>query len=249
MKNIFALVGKNISYSFSKTYFTNKFHNEQISDCQYVNFDIQSIDELPEKLKENPNLKGMNVTIPYKKQIINFLSEVSPTAAEIGAVNVVKVTKNGLIGYNTDYYGFSESLKPLLKSHHNKALILGTGGASGAVAYALKKLGIAFRFVSRNPQIGQYAYSDLSASIIQKYKIIINCTPLGTFPNVNDCPSIPYQYITEEHLLYDLVYNPEKTTFLQKGEKKKATIINGLKMLELQAEKAWEIWSEDEFHF
>lgn len=245
-KKVFALLGKNISYSFSRGYFTKKFQEEQISDCEYINFDIPSLDLLASEMQKNPNLKGMNVTIPYKKEIIPFLDLLDETAREIGAVNVIKITDDKkLIGYNTDYYGFLESLKPLLKAHHTKALILGTGGASVAVAYALRKLGISFRFVSRNPQIGQFTYSDLSATIIDKYKIIINCTPLGTFPEVTECPPIPYQHLTANHLLYDLVYNPEKTLFLQKGEKKNATICNGLKMLELQAEKAWEIWSEN----
>lgn len=244
MKRLFALVGKNISYSFSRTYFTEKFEKEHISDAEYVNFDLSSIDELPQKLQENPNIQGMNVTIPYKKEIIPMLAKLDPIAEEIGAVNTIKVTQEGLIGYNTDYFGFSESLKPFLKEHHTKALILGTGGASNAVAYALKKLGISFRFVSRTPKMGQFSYSDLSSQIVNKYKIIINCTPLGTFPKVEDFPPIPYQFLTSEHLLYDLIYNPEKTTFLQKGEKKKAIIINGRKMLELQAEKAWEIWNE-----
>ncbi|MFK8274188.1 shikimate dehydrogenase family protein [Capnocytophaga cynodegmi] len=244
MKRLFALVGKNISYSFSKAYFTEKFEKEHISDAEYVNFDLNSVDELPQKLQENPNIRGMNVTIPYKKEIIPMLAKLDPVAEEIGAVNTIKVTQKGLIGYNTDYFGFSESLKPFLKEHHTKALILGTGGASNAVAYALKMLGISFRFVSRTPKMGQFSYSDLSSQIVNKYKIIINCTPLGTFPNVEDFPPIPYQFLTSEHLLYDLIYNPERTTFLQKGEKKKAIIINGWKMLELQAEKAWEIWNE-----
>ncbi|GIM52105.1 shikimate 5-dehydrogenase [Capnocytophaga cynodegmi] len=244
MKRLFALVGKNISYSFSRTYFTEKFEKEHISDAEYVNFDLNSVDELPQKLQKNPNIQGMNVTIPYKKEIIPMLAKLDPIAEEIGAVNTIKITQEGLIGYNTDYFGFSESLKPFLKEHHTKALILGTGGASNAVAYALKMLGISFRFVSRTPKMGQFSYSDLSSQIINKYKIIINCTPLGTFPNVEDFPPIPYQFLTSEHLLYDLIYNPERTTFLQKGEKKKAIIINGLKMLELQAEKAWEIWNE-----
>lgn len=243
MKRLFALVGKNISYSFSRAYFAQKFEKEHISDAEYVNFDLNSVSELPQKLQENPNIQGMNVTIPYKKEIIPMLAMLDPVAEQIGAVNTIKITKKGLVGYNTDHFGFSESLKPFLEQHHTKALILGTGGASNAVAYALKMLGISFRFVSRNPKMGQFSYADLSPQIISKYKIIINCTPLGTFPNVEEFPPIPYQFLTSEHLLYDLIYNPEKTIFLQKGEKKNATIINGRKMLELQAEKAWEIWN------
>lgn len=244
MKRLFALVGKNISYSFSRTYFSQKFEKEHIHDAEYINFDVNSVEELSQKFQEYPNIKGMNVTIPYKKEIIPLLTKLDPIAAKIGAVNTIKVTSEGLVGYNTDYFGFSESLQPLLKEHHTKALILGTGGASNAVAYALNVLEIPFRFVSRSPEMGQFSYTDLSQQIMSKYKIIINCTPLGTFPNVKDFPPIPYQFLTSEHLLYDLIYNPEKTAFLQEGEKKNATIINGQKMLELQAEKSWQIWTE-----
>lgn len=243
-KRLFGLVGRNISYSFSRKYFNEKFHKEHISDAQYVNFDIQTIAELPEKLAENPNIKGLNVTIPYKKEIISLLTKLDETAETIGAVNTIKFTDSDIIGYNTDYVGFMESIRPLLKEHHQKALILGTGGASSAIAHAFKMLGISFKFVSRSPKMGQYTYADLGADILSEYKIIVNCTPLGTFPNVNDSPPIPYHFITSEHLLYDLIYNPSKTAFLQEGENKNATIINGLRMLELQAEKAWEIWNK-----
>ncbi|MFJ1328816.1 shikimate dehydrogenase family protein [Capnocytophaga canimorsus] len=241
-KNLFALIGKNIDYSFSRAYFSKKFQEEGIN-AEYVNFDLMTLEELPSRVAMHPNLKGMNVTIPYKEAIISKLAALNETAKIIGAVNTIKVTPLGWIGFNTDYYGFSESIKPFLKPHHTKALILGTGGASKAVAYALKTLSISYRFVSRTPKIGQYAYTDLSAELLSKYTIIINCTPLGTFPNVTDCPPIPYQHITSQHLLYDLIYNPEKTLFLQKGEQKKATICNGEAMLRLQAEKAWEIWN------
>ena len=244
-KKVFALVGKNISYSFSRAYFSDKFEKEGINDAVYINFDIENIDLLPEKIKNTPTLRGMNVTIPYKEEIMPFLSEIDETAEKIGAVNTIKILSDGkLKGYNTDYYGFLESIKPFLKSHHKKALILGTGGASKAVAYALSQLGINYKYVSRNPKLRQYAYSDLSASVMKNHTIIINCTPLGTHPNIKDCPPIPYQYLTEDHLLYDLIYNPEETTFLQKGKNKKATICNGQKMLELQAEKSWEIWND-----
>lgn len=245
IKRLFALVGRNISYSFSKDYFSKKFKNEFILDAEYVNFDLQTIDDLPEKINENSNLVGMNVTIPYKKEIIPFLTEIDSIAAQIGAVNVVKKTEKGLIGFNTDYYGFLNSLQPVLKKHHTKALILGTGGASGAVAYALKNLGIAFKFVSRTPKNEQFSYADLSYEIMNNFSIIINCTPSGTYPNTNDSPAIPYQFLTHKHLLYDLIYNPEKTTFLKKGEEKGASIINGQKMLVLQAEKSWEIWTKN----
>ena len=245
IKRLFALVGRNISYSFSKDYFSKKFKNEFILDAEYVNFDLQTIDDLPKKINENSNLVGMNVTIPYKKEIIPFLTEIDSIAAQIGAVNVVKKTEKGLIGFNTDYYVFLNSLQPVLKKHHTKALILGTGGASGAVAYALKNLGIAFKFVSRTPKNEQFSYADLSYEIMNNFSIIINCTPSGTYPNINDSPAIPYQFLTHKHLLYDLIYNPEKTTFLKKGEEKGASIINGQKMLVLQAEKSWEIWTKN----
>ena len=186
----------------------------------------------------------MNVTIPYKRDIIKFLIAVDPTAYDIGAVNTIQVTPKGLIGYNTDCYGFRESLRPLLQPDHTFALILGTGGASSAVAYALKQLRIRAQFVSRTPKEGQLAYEELTPELFQKYTLIVNCTPLGTFPNITDCPPIPYEYLTPQHLLYDLIYNPAETTFLQKGKQQGATICNGLQMLVLQAEKSWEIWQK-----
>ncbi|MCD8422454.1 shikimate dehydrogenase [Tenacibaculum finnmarkense] len=246
VKKMYALVGKNISYSFSKGYFTNKFKELGLEISEYVNFDIQSIEELSAKIKENKTtLKGMNVTIPYKLDVFNFLDEIDKKARKIGAVNTIKISKKGkLIGFNTDVYGFKKSLKPLLKNHHKKALILGTGGASKAVAYVLKKLGITYYFVSRNPKgKKEVSYQSLSKEIIETHHLIINCTPLGTHPNIKDCPDIPYQFIGKKHLLFDLIYNPEITTFLSKGQEKNAAIKNGLEMLEQQAEKAWKIWN------
>ncbi|MCD8446934.1 shikimate dehydrogenase family protein [Tenacibaculum finnmarkense] len=246
VKKMYALVGKNISYSFSKGYFTNKFKELGLETSEYVNFDIQSIEELSAKIKENKTtLKGMNVTIPYKLDVFNFLDEIDKKARKIGAVNTIKISKKGkLIGFNTDVYGFKKSLKPLLKNHHKKALILGTGGASKAVAYVLKKLGITYYFVSRNPKgKKEVSYQSLSKETIETYHLIINCTPLGTHPNIKDCPDIPYQFIGKKHLLFDLIYNPEITTFLNKGQEKNAAIKNGLEMLEQQAEKAWRIWN------
>ncbi|MCD8439782.1 shikimate dehydrogenase family protein [Tenacibaculum finnmarkense] len=246
VKKMYALVGKNISYSFSKGYFTNKFKELGLETSEYVNFDIQSIEELSAKIKENKTiLKGMNVTIPYKLDVFNFLDEIDKKARKIGAVNTIKISKKGkLIGFNTDVYGFKKSLKPLLKNHHKKALILGTGGASKAVAYVLKKLGITYYFVSRNPKgKKEVSYQSLSKETIETHHLIINCTPLGTHPNIKDCPDIPYQFIGKKHLLFDLIYNPEITTFLNKGQEKNAAIKNGLEMLEQQAEKAWRIWN------
>ncbi len=246
VKKMYALVGKNISYSFSKGYFTNKFKELGLETSDYVNFDIQSIEELSAKIKENETtLRGMNVTIPYKLDVFNFLDEIDKKARKIGAVNTIKIGEKGkLTGFNTDVYGFKKSLKPLLKNHHKKALILGTGGASKAVAYVLKKLGITYRFVSRNPKgKKEVSYNSLSKEIIETHCLIINCTPLGTHPNIKDCPSIPYQFIGKKHLLFDLIYNPETTTFLSKGQQNNAAIKNGLEMLEQQAEKAWRIWN------
>ncbi len=240
----FGLIGKNISYSFSKNYFAEKFKKELLP-YSYQNFDISSIDDFKKIIAQNPNLKGLNVTIPYKEAIIPHLDIINKRADKIGAVNTIRITKKGkLIGYNTDYYGFRKSLKPLLKSHHKTALILGTGGASKAIAHALKKMGIAFDYVSRDFKKGvKFLYTDLTDDIISSYSIIINCTPVGTFPNVNQCPDIPYDAITSNHILYDLIYNPSQTKFLSVGDIKGATTCNGLEMLKLQADKAWKIWN------
>ena len=239
----FGLLGKNISYSFSKSYFEEKFAILGLPHT-YDNFDMDSISEFPSILKNNPDLVGLNVTIPYKEQIIPLLDEISEKAKDIGAVNTISISKSGhLKGYNTDYYGFKKSIEPLLKPHHKNALILGTGGASKAIAYTLKELNILFDFVSRTSNDkSKFNYNELTESIISSHPIIINCTPVGTHPKVNDCPNIPYDGISKNHLLYDLIYNPLQTKFLICGELKGADICNGLEMLELQAEKAWEIW-------
>lgn len=241
----FGLVGRNISYSFSKNYFTERFQKEETQDCTYENFDIQDIIDFPEIIKKNPDLVGLNVTIPYKEVVIPFLDELSENAAQIGAVNVIKITKNGkLIGYNSDYYGFKKTLEPLLQSHHKKALILGTGGASKAVAFALQELGISYTFVSRKTAENAVDYSQINASTFDEYHIVINCTPLGTSPNTDVFPAIPYDYFTEKHIAFDLIYNPAETQFLKKAKANGAAIKNGLDMLIFQAEKAWEIWGE-----
>jgi shikimate dehydrogenase len=241
---IYGLVGKNIGYSFSKGYFTEKFVDLHLRNCSYENFDIAEIAEFPHIIKENPNISGLNVTIPYKETIIPYLDALSPKAEKIGAVNTIKCCKSGkLIGYNTDCHGFRKSLKPMLKPFHHKALILGTGGASKAVAYALGELGIEFRFVSRNASPETIAYGALTEAIFADYLIVINTTPLGTAPDLDKCPNIPYQLFTDRHIAYDLTYNPATTLFLQNAERYGAVIKNGLEMLELQADKSWEIWN------
>jgi len=238
------LLGKNISYSFSRTHFTTKFKNEGLP-FTYENFDMETISEFPSVLKNNPDLVGLNVTIPYKEQIIPYLDSIDGVAKEIGAVNTITISESGkLKGFNTDAYGFKKSIEPYLKPHHKSALILGTGGASKAVAYTLKALNIDCDYVSRTPNsLAKYTYSDLSESTIKMHPIIINCTPLGTHPNINEYPKIPYDGISKEHLLFDLIYNPLQTKFLSYGESKGAVTCNGLKMLELQAKKAWDIWN------
>ena len=244
-KKQYGLVGKNISYSFSKAFFAEKFERENYKNHTYENFDIQEIFEFPGILKNNPDLKGLNLTIPYKEVVIPFLDKMSKNALKIGAVNTIKFSTNGKTkGYNTDFYGFKKSLKPLLKSYHKKALILGTGGASKAVAYALRLLEIDYILVSREPSEHTLRYDELDASTFEEYQIIINCTPLGTSPNVEVCPEIPYQYFSEKHIAYDLIYNPEETLFLKKAKENGAVVKNGYEMLVFQAEKAWKIWKK-----
>jgi shikimate dehydrogenase len=243
---VFGLLGKNISYSFSRGYFAKKFEVLDLKKHEYRNFDIQDIADFPSILKKELFLKGMNVTIPYKEEIIQHLDILDKTAKEIGAVNTIKFTKRGnLKGYNTDVVGFENSISPYLKVNHKFALILGTGGASKAVAYALKKNKIQYKFVSRNP-FGkeQISYEDLTKEVVSKYHVIVNCTPIGTSPDIHLSPNIPYQFLTAQHLLFDLIYNPEISTFLSKGEEKGASIKNGYEMLEMQAEESWRIWNE-----
>lgn len=243
----FGLIGKNISYSFSKKYFRQKFSDPLFEDCTYENFDIASIEEFPELLKKHPDLKGLNVTVPYKEAIIPYLDTLSQKAYAIGAVNVIRFTKKGnLKGYNSDWYGFKKSLEPLLQPHHQKALILGTGGAAKAVAFALDRLGIYYAFVSREPSEKTIDYKHVNATTFDNFQIVINCTPLGTSPDTAACPPIPYEYFTRAHLAYDLVYNPERSEFLKRAKKQGAAIKNGYEMLVLQAEKAWRIWNKAE---
>ncbi|WP_396192820.1 shikimate dehydrogenase family protein [Flavobacterium sp.] len=241
----FGLIGKNIAYSFSKKYFTEKFSSDLFDDFTYENFDIESINDFPEILKNNPDLKGLNVTIPYKEAIIPFLDTLSDKAFKIGAVNVIRFTKKGnLKGYNSDWYGFKQSLEPLLQPHHKRALILGTGGAAKAVAFALAQLGIFYTFVSREATENAIDYDRINVTTFDNFQIIINCTPLGTSPNVKEFPPIPYQFFTDKHIAFDLIYNPEETQFLKKAKKNGAVTKNGYEMLVFQAEKAWKIWNK-----
>ena len=241
----FGLLGRNINYSFSKGYFTDKFNNENFEGCTYENFDIQEIDAFADIIKNTPDLKGLNVTIPYKEAVIPFLDKSSKKAALIGAVNTIKITKKGkLKGYNTDYYGFKKSLEPLLQSHHKKALILGTGGASKGVAFALDELNIPYTFVSREAKENAINYNRINATTFDNFQIIINSTPVGTSPNTEAFPLIPYEYFTKNHIAFDLIYNPAETQFLKKAKEQGAQIKNGLDMLIFQAEKAWEIWNK-----
>ena len=245
----YGLLGYPLTHSFSKRYFTERFETEKI-DSTYENFEIDSITKFPEVVKENPEVIGFNVTIPYKEQVIPFLDELNDSAKEIGAVNTIRVTRtdNGvhLKGFNTDTFGFESSLKPLLKEHHKKALILGTGGASKALKYILKKLGIEYISASiEELKENEIRYEDINEQVISERLLIINATPLGTYPKVETFPNIPYEFITDKHLLFDLVYNPEVTQFMAKGQAKGATVKNGYEMLLNQAKKAYEIWNSE----
>ena len=241
----FGLIGYPLGHSFSKNFFNEKFHSENI-DAEYVNFEIPTIKDLTKVLLLNPDLVGMNVTIPYKEQVIPYLDELDPDAKEIGAVNVIKLVrqknKTKLVGYNSDIIGFMQSIEPLLEPQHKKALILGTGGASKAIFTGLKKLGLETKFVSRTPKNDMLTYDDLTPEIMEEYKVIVNCTPVGMYPKADEYPNIPYEYITPNHLLYDLLYNPNTTLFMKKGADKGAVTKNGLEMLLLQAYAAWDIW-------
>ena len=250
--NLYGLIGSPLTHSFSKRYFTDKFEREGITESSYDLYEMPTLDALPELLK-TPGLIGLNVTIPFKKEILNQLDELDDASAQrIGAVNTIKIYADGSTkGFNTDYYGFRQSLIEWLDRHGEtvkdfKALILGNGGAAKAVQVAFQDLGIHYRMVSRQPATDFLLYDDLTEDILNEHLLIVNTTPLGTFPKVEGCPSLPYELITKKHYLYDLVYNPAETTFLKNGKAQGASIQNGLKMLELQAEKAWEIWTADE---
>lgn len=262
----YGLIGYPLTHSFSKKYFTEKFEKEHITDSKYELYPLEDINGLQDLLDIHPDICGLNVTVPHKIKVLRYLDWIEPDARSAGAVNCIRVSAESpvlaafsgevgvkghdfrLEGFNTDIYGFEMSLTPFLKDHHDQALVLGDGGAAKAVKCVLEKLGINFKVVTRKPIGDNLLFKDLKPHHIKKHLIIINTTPLGTSPNVDECPDIPYDAITEDHLLYDLVYNPEKTLFLQKGEEQGATIKNGYEMLVLQAEKSWEIWTEAQKH-
>lgn len=241
------LIGYPLAHSFSKTYYVQKFKEENITDVIYDLYELERIDQFKDLYLNDSNIRGFNVTIPYKVAILPFLDELSEEVKAIGATNCITISRElnsapRLCGYNTDIYGFQESIRPLLNENHKKALVLGTGGASKAVLYVLKKLQIPYKTVSRSKEKGHLTYDELTENLVQEHTIIINCSPVGTYPNINQCPQLPYQAITPQHLLYDLIYNPEETQFLKNGIQQGAIVKNGYEMLVLQAEKNWEIW-------
>lgn len=245
----YGLIGYPLGHSFSIGYHNQRFADEGIN-AKYINFEIPSIDSLPEVLNSNPELKGLNVTIPYKEKVIEFLDYISPEARAIGAVNVIRVVHEGknikLRGYNSDVIGFTQSIEPMLESYHKKALVLGTGGASKAIAYGLKSLGIEPVFVSRYERPGTIQYQSITPEVVHEYPVIVNCTPLGMFPKVDTCPDLPYEAMDDKNILYDLIYNPDETLFMKLGAKQGASVKNGLEMLLLQAFASWEFWNGKE---
>ena len=244
----YGLIGYPLGHSFSISYFNDKFSDEGI-DARYENFEIQSIDQLQEVLDTNPNLRGLNVTIPYKEKVMEFLDNITPEAQAIGAVNVIRISHEGkktkLKGYNSDVIGFTKSIEPMLDSNwHKKALILGTGGASKAINFGLKSLGLETVFVSRYQRPGTIQYESITPEVIREYNVIINCTPLGMYPHTEECPKLPYEAMDYHTILYDLIYNPDETLFMKKGRERGAEVKNGLEMLLLQAFASWEFWHE-----
>ncbi|MBR1399964.1 MAG: shikimate dehydrogenase [Prevotella sp.] len=242
----YGLIGYPLAHSFSISYFNEKFQNEGI-DAEYINFEIPTIEALPEVLASNPELKGLNVTIPYKQRVMSYLDAISPEARAIGAVNVIKVEHRGndvrLKGFNSDVIGFTKSIEPLLERYHKKALILGTGGASKAIDYGLKSLGLETVFVSRYERPGTIQYERITPDVVKEYNVIVNCTPCGMFPHSDECPNLPYEAMDSHTILYDLIYNPDETMFMYNGKKQGATVKNGLEMLLLQAFSSWEFWN------
>ena len=246
----YGLIGYPLGHSFSISYFNQKFADESIN-AKYENFEIASIDMLPEIIARNPNLKGLNVTIPYKERVIDFLDSISPEARAIGAVNVIRVTREGnktlLKGFNSDVIGFTQSIEPMLdKKWHQKALILGTGGASKAINFGLKSLGLETVFVSRYERPETIQYSKITPEVVREYNVIVNCTPLGMYPHTEECPDLPYEAMDSHTILYDLIYNPDQTLFMRRGAEHGADVKNGLEMLLLQAFASWEFWNGKE---
>ena len=239
----YGIIGFPLGHSFSRAFFTEKFQKEHI-DAEYVNFEITSAHLLPEIVRSNPHLRGLNVTLPYKEAVIPMLDSMSDEAREIGAVNVIQVREGRLKGFNSDIIGFMGSLRPLLKPWHQHALVLGTGGASRAIRVGLERVGLDWTYVSRTAAEGRLTYAALTPEVMEHYQVIVNCSPVGMFPKVDACPDIPYHLLSPRHLLYDLVYNPEETLFLKRGAQQGATIKNGLEMLHLQALASWEFWNE-----
>ena len=239
----YGIIGYPLGHSFSRGFFTEKFARESI-DAQYLNFEIPDVAMLSDVLRDNPELRGLNVTLPHKQAVIPLLDEMSEEAMEIGAVNVIRVRNGKLKGFNSDIIGFTNSIKPLLQPHHRKALVLGTGGASKAIRVGLNRLGIEWTYVSRSPRDGMVTYEDITAETLQEYTVIVNCSPVGMFPKVDAAPAIPYELLSPLHLLFDCVYNPEETLFMKKGRKQGATVKNGLEMLHLQAVASWKFWNE-----
>ena len=247
MKAQYGLIGYPLGHSFSRSFFTKKFQEEKI-DAEYLNFEIPEVSTLLRIIQEHPHLKGVNVTLPHKVAVIPLLHELSPEAAAIGAVNVIRIThtptgETYLKGFNSDVIGFTDSIRPLLKSYHRKALVLGTGGASKAICRGLENLGIEWTYVSRNSGPDRLTYSQLKPMILKEYTVIVNCSPVGMYPKVDQCPSLPYECLTASHLLYDIVYNPTTTLFMKRGAEQGATVKNGIEMLERQAIASWEFWN------
>ncbi|MBR1656320.1 MAG: shikimate dehydrogenase [Prevotella sp.] len=248
----YGLIGYPLGHSFSISYFNEKFESEGI-DAVYENFEIPQIDDVKEIIDSNPDLKGLNVTIPYKQQVLKYIKELSPEAKAIGAVNVIRIEHKGnktvLKGFNSDVIGFTKSIEPILNTYHKKALILGTGGAAKAVQYGLQSLGIETLFVSRTKKKNAITYEEVTADIVREYNVIVNCTPVGMYPHIDECPKLPYEAMDSHTLLYDLLYNPDETKFLRLGAERGATVKNGFEMLLLQAFVSWEIWNGEEENY
>jgi shikimate dehydrogenase len=244
---IYGLIGYPLSHSFSQIYFTQKFQNENILDCRFDLFPIEQVEQFCLLLKENESIKGLAVTIPFKEQILPFLTELDSNAHKIEAVNCITFSSDGLKGYNTDVIGFEKSISPILQPHHKKALILGSGGSSKAVAFVLEKLGIEYLIVSRNDNnLSNFlSYADINEELMSRYNVVVNCTPVGQFPNNNNQHDIPYQFVNDQHLFFDLIYNPSETVFLKLASLKGAITKNGREMLEIQAEENWKLWNQE----